>query len=165
LLADGEEVESVDLSEETDWTHTFTDLPLVDEETGEEIAYTVEEVEIAGYEVAIDGSAKEGFTVTNTEKEEKPEDPTEPEDPEEKDEGETPGKDPSKPGTPQEDGNKIPGKDPSKPEVGSGSGTDSEKSGSLLPKTATDNFNLILAGALILIIGLGVMIYRKKVHK
>src|SRR5699024_11781524 len=60
LLADGEKVEEVVLSEDTDWKHTFTDLPVVHNITDEKaIEYTVEEVEIEGYSVEITGDAKE----------------------------------------------------------------------------------------------------------
>src|SRR5699024_12765644 len=68
LLAEGEKVEEDDLSEDTDWKHTFTDLPVVHNITDEKaIEYTVEEVEIEGYSVEITGDAKEGFTIINTE--------------------------------------------------------------------------------------------------
>src|SRR5699024_11875848 len=60
LLADGETVDEVVLSKDTDWKHTFTDLPVVYDITDEKaIEYTVEEVEIEGYEVSISGNAKE----------------------------------------------------------------------------------------------------------
>src|SRR5699024_1793336 len=67
LLADGEKVDEAILSENTDWKHTFTDLPVVHDITDEKaIEYTVEEVEVEGYEVSISGNAKDGFIVTNT---------------------------------------------------------------------------------------------------
>lgn len=53
----------------TSWKHVFTELPLVDEETGENTNYTVEEVEIEGYKTSITGDAQAGFTITNTEEE------------------------------------------------------------------------------------------------
>src|SRR5699024_1323519 len=65
LLADGEEVETVDLMASEDWSHVFTDLDAFDSK-GEAIEYTVEEVEIDGYDSEITGSAEDGFTVTNT---------------------------------------------------------------------------------------------------
>ena len=64
LLANGEEVDSVDLTEEMDWTYVFAGLAEFDE-VGEPIEYTVEEVDIEGYESEITGSQEEGFTVTN----------------------------------------------------------------------------------------------------
>src|SRR5699024_7648846 len=68
LLADGEEVDSVELSEENNWQHTFSDLP-AEGSDDQVIEYTVEEVAIDGYETNITGDAKEGFVVTNTEEE------------------------------------------------------------------------------------------------
>ena len=60
LLADGEEVSSATLTAEEDWAYTFEDLPVYAD--GEEIEYTVEEVEVAeGYESEVDG-----FVITNT---------------------------------------------------------------------------------------------------
>ena len=63
-MADGEEVDSVKLSEKNDWEATFTDLPVYAD--GEAITYTVEEVEVEGYEAEITGDAENGFTITNT---------------------------------------------------------------------------------------------------
>src|SRR5699024_8721122 len=52
LLANGKEVDSIELSKENDWKHTFKDLPVVEDIEDEEvIEYTVEEVGIEGYEV------------------------------------------------------------------------------------------------------------------
>ncbi|REG26361.1 LPXTG-motif cell wall-anchored protein [Jeotgalicoccus halotolerans] len=68
LLADGERVDTVDLSAENDWKHTFTDLPTVHDITDESaIVYTVEEVAVEGFDSEITGNAKDGYTVTNTE--------------------------------------------------------------------------------------------------
>src|SRR5699024_6628457 len=60
LFANGEKVDDVDVTADSDWTYTFTDLDKYDHE-GEEITYTVEEVEIDGYETTVDG-----FDITNT---------------------------------------------------------------------------------------------------
>ena len=69
LLADGEKVDSVELSEGNDWKHTFTDLPTVHDITDEKaIEYTVEEVAVEGYRASVTGDAKEGFIITNTQK-------------------------------------------------------------------------------------------------
>src|SRR5699024_5969674 len=65
LLADGEEVESIVLSNENDWTHVFENLPVANSDGT--ITYTVEEVEIDGYDTNITGNAADGFVVTNTE--------------------------------------------------------------------------------------------------
>ncbi|MGO3264929.1 MAG: collagen-binding domain-containing protein, partial [Lactococcus lactis] len=68
LLANGEKIKDVVLSSANNWKHTFTDLPTVNDVTDEEaINYTVEEVEIEGYESSIAGSAALGFVITNTE--------------------------------------------------------------------------------------------------
>jgi len=66
LLADNVEKETIKLTEETNWKHTFTELPKYDEVTGEEINYTLVEKALEGYSSVITGSAETGFTVTNT---------------------------------------------------------------------------------------------------
>lgn len=66
LLADGKIVDEVVLSNKNNWEHTFTDLPVVNDIKDEKaIEYTVQEVAIDGYNVTIDGNAKDGFTITN----------------------------------------------------------------------------------------------------
>ena len=64
LLADGEEVGTIDLSEDNNWTHTFENLPA--NAAGEDIAYTVKELKVENYNVAISGSEEEGYTITNS---------------------------------------------------------------------------------------------------
>ncbi|MCD7950668.1 MAG: Cna B-type domain-containing protein [Erysipelotrichaceae bacterium] len=64
LYADGEEVETVTLSDENNWTYTFEDLPKYAD--GEEIEYTVGEEAIDGYTSVITGSVSEDFVITNT---------------------------------------------------------------------------------------------------
>src|SRR5699024_9520802 len=59
LLANGTKVAELEVNEDTDWTYAFTDLDKYDE-SGEEITYTIEEVEVDGYETTIDG-----FDITN----------------------------------------------------------------------------------------------------
>ena len=49
LKGDGEEVSTAILSEENEWTYTWTELPV--NAAGEEITYTVEEAAIDGYEL------------------------------------------------------------------------------------------------------------------
>ena len=46
------------------WTHEFTNLPT--HQDGEKIAYTISEDAVEGYTTAVEGNAKDGFTVTNT---------------------------------------------------------------------------------------------------
>jgi len=59
LLADGNPADSLDISAEDNWNYEFTNLPKF--EDGEEIVYTVEEEEVAGYEASY-----EGTDITNT---------------------------------------------------------------------------------------------------
>src|SRR5699024_6121696 len=60
LIADGEHVDSVKITEEDNWEYEFTDLAKYDGE-GEEINYTIEEEDVPGYTTEIDG-----YNVTNT---------------------------------------------------------------------------------------------------
>lgn len=65
LLADGQLTDqTISLNEENQWTNTFKNLP--EYKSGKKIVYTIEEVSVDGYTVAISGDAKEGFTITNT---------------------------------------------------------------------------------------------------
>src|SRR5699024_4529637 len=57
--AEGEKVDSVNVTGETDWQYSFEDVPVY--EKGEEITYTIEEVEVDGYETEIDG-----YDITNS---------------------------------------------------------------------------------------------------
>lgn len=63
LYADGQEAAAYDLSAEEDWKHTFAALPKYD--AGKEIAYTIAEDAIAGYQSEI-RSEGAGFILTNT---------------------------------------------------------------------------------------------------
>src|SRR5699024_5947945 len=75
LLANGEIVHSVEITEEDNWQFTFLNLPKY--ENGQEIEYTITEVAVEGYETSING-----YDITNTLTDvPEPEDPTEPEDP------------------------------------------------------------------------------------
>lgn len=67
LLADGQEKESIVLTEEGEWKHIFNDLPKYDRNDGHEIEYTISEDDITGYSSKVEGSAENGYTVTNTE--------------------------------------------------------------------------------------------------
>ncbi|HEY9575747.1 MAG TPA: Cna B-type domain-containing protein [Lachnospiraceae bacterium] len=66
LLADNVEKETATLTADTDWKHTFSNLPKYDENDGHEIVYTIDEVKVDGYTTGISGTAKDGFTITNT---------------------------------------------------------------------------------------------------
>ena len=64
LLANGQIEGRASLNANNEWTASFVNLPKY--AGGEEIKYTVEEVEVEGYTVKVTGSAAEGFVVTNT---------------------------------------------------------------------------------------------------
>ena len=70
LLADGTETgRELILTESSEWTGKFPNLAL--EKDGKDIAYTVEEVAVDGYEAVVTGDAEAGFIVTNTHEPEK----------------------------------------------------------------------------------------------
>ena len=54
----------VELSQANDWKASFSDLPKEDD-SGQEIVYTVSEEELAGFKTAISGSDENGFTISN----------------------------------------------------------------------------------------------------
>ena len=65
LLANGRDTgKALVLSQDNGWTGSFEELDVF--QAGEEIAYTVVEIAIDGYDTEITGSAADGFTVTNT---------------------------------------------------------------------------------------------------
>ena len=70
LLADGEETgKTVSLTENNQWKNTFEGDDLYKYAVGKEgveVVYTIKELEVAEYKVAITGTAAAGFTVTNT---------------------------------------------------------------------------------------------------
>ena len=59
LLANGEQVESIEVTAADDWAYSFTNLPKY--EAGEEIVYSITEDAVEGYETTING-----FDITNT---------------------------------------------------------------------------------------------------
>ncbi|GAB3789709.1 Cna B-type domain-containing protein [Virgibacillus kimchii] len=59
VLANGEVVQSIEVTEADDWAYTFANLPRY--EAGEEIVYSISEDEVEGYE-----STVEGYDITNT---------------------------------------------------------------------------------------------------
>ena len=64
LLANGEKHDAVILSEDNEWSYTFTNLPLYNK--GEKIDYTIIEENVPnGYVVFYEGNMKTGFTVRN----------------------------------------------------------------------------------------------------
>ena len=64
LLANGTKVQEKTVTETDNWACTFSDLPTV--QSGTEITYTVTENAVTDYETEINGTAADGFTVTNT---------------------------------------------------------------------------------------------------
>ena len=63
LKANGEKVETIELSNEEGWTYTFEELQKYAD--GEEIEYTVEEIKVEGYIAAYTGNVNDGFVITN----------------------------------------------------------------------------------------------------
>ncbi len=65
LLADGKDTgKALTLNAGNNWQGSFTELDKY--QSGKEIAYTIDEVPVTGYETVISGSASAGFAVTNT---------------------------------------------------------------------------------------------------
>src|SRR5699024_6700395 len=64
LLANGEETgKEVVLKEDNNWQDDFTELDV--KANGEDIVYTIEEVEVEGYEVVQTGTSEDGYVLTN----------------------------------------------------------------------------------------------------
>src|SRR5699024_2810131 len=151
LLQNGNEINSTKVTAKDDWKYAFTDLPAYDE-NNKAYKYTIEEVAVDGYESKVDG-----YDITNTWIDEDEEVPTDPTDPSE----------PTKPSGPTEETSKPdkPGEADEADEQVQSSTDKSDESdddkGSLLPSTATNMFNIILAGALLLVIGAGFIIFRR----
>ena len=61
-----EVVRTMKLNAENEWKGAFSGLPKYDSQTGEEIAYSLAEEPVEGYDSAVTGDAQAGFTVTNT---------------------------------------------------------------------------------------------------
>ena len=149
LLANGEKEDSIEVTADNDWTYQFTKLPAYDE-NGVAIAYSVDEVAVDSYEATING-----YDITNTfieEPEEQGKDPKDPTKPEEDPKDSKPGVDPKDPGKP--------GVDPKDPGQ-TGDTTEAGKEGSL-PDTATNTFNMMLIGGLLLLLGTGFIMFRRK---
>lgn len=65
LLANGEEVDEMDLTAAMDWTYTFEKLDKYDD-MGKLIVYTITEEEVTGYEGSVKDNEDGSFTITNT---------------------------------------------------------------------------------------------------
>ena len=66
LKADGAEVDTLTLSDDSGWKGKFSDLPMFDED-GKKISYSIDEISVDGYITTITGSAEKGFVISNTE--------------------------------------------------------------------------------------------------
>ena len=72
LLADGKVIDEQKVTMAMNWRYIFTDLD--EYKDGKLIEYSIKEVDVPeGYESSINGSVKEGFTITNTHKPTTPE--------------------------------------------------------------------------------------------
>ncbi len=63
LLANGQPVQSVTLSDENNWQYVFADVEQYQD--GQAIRYTVREADVEGYTSTVTGSMTEGYTITN----------------------------------------------------------------------------------------------------
>ena len=137
LLADDKVVGTATVAPDDNgvWRYTFIGLAKYDEKDGHEIAYTVREVPIEGYDSSVAGDAKAGFAITNVKKDEpKPPSSDEPK----KDEPQTPGTDKPKNDEPTKDKPASPGGE--EPE---------NQTGAVLPGTG-DAPTVLLAGGLVI---------------
>ena len=66
LLADGKEKIRAVLTKDSSWKDKFSNLPKYDDKDGHEIIYSISEVKVNGYNTGITGTARDGFTITNT---------------------------------------------------------------------------------------------------
>lgn len=65
LLADGTEIDSVNLTTSINWEYTFSNLPVYAKD-GRRITYTISEDIVEGYTSAIAEDDEKGFIITNT---------------------------------------------------------------------------------------------------
>lgn len=72
LLVDGYEIDSVVLDAQNDWKHVFDNMPIVENEQGQPVTYTVAEPVMDGYDTKISGNRAQGFIVSNIEAAEAP---------------------------------------------------------------------------------------------
>ncbi len=66
LLANGVPVRTMELNAGKRWSDTFTELPIMDSATEDEIVYSIEEKPVTGYTTVINGSPETGYVITNT---------------------------------------------------------------------------------------------------
>ncbi len=65
LLQNGKRIESIEITNKSDWKGIFENQPLKDSE-GNKYVYTVEEEEIKDFITSITGNTSDGFVITNT---------------------------------------------------------------------------------------------------
>lgn len=149
LFANGELVKSIVVTEGKDWSYRFTNVPR--NEAGEEIVYTITEDIVEGYETTING-----FDITNTLIKEKFDSVVDESDEQDDglvsagtvEQGDTGSSSPNNDGTTE-----LPDRTDSR---------DSNIDGNKLPNTATNMFNTLVIGAGLLILGIALIIYRRK---
>lgn len=149
LVINGEryEEEVAVLNESNNWSYSFFHIEIALDGVAHDI--TVEEEPVEGYETSISGSAENGFVITNTEiiDEEDPEDPSKPVDPEI---DPCDSQDPIAAGCPED---KVEDDDKDKTTVTVEDDDKTTPKKGTLPSTATNTFNLLLIGGLLLVIG------------
>ena len=64
LLANGELYDSIELSNQNNWSYVFENLSLYN--GGKKILYTIDEIKVDDYLVEISGNVDSGFVITNT---------------------------------------------------------------------------------------------------
>lgn len=67
LLVNEFEADTITLTADNNWSYTFQDMPVVEDENGNVMEYTVVEKNIEGYDTIISGSLLQGFVVSNIE--------------------------------------------------------------------------------------------------
>src|SRR5699024_1884484 len=66
LLANGEKVDEVEVTSDSNWEYKFTKLDKYDDQ-GKEIEYTIDEEDVEGYEKNIDGNDLTNLRIGTTE--------------------------------------------------------------------------------------------------
>ena len=66
LTADGEDAQQGILSEDNEWHAVFSDLPVYDADTGNQIIYGMREEDVPGYRVNIENTGGYAYLITNT---------------------------------------------------------------------------------------------------
>lgn len=152
LLQNGEGIDTVEVTAETDWTYSFEDLVEFDE-NGVAYAYTVKEQPVAGYTSTVDG-----YNITNTLNPAEPTEPVEPRKPTEPTKPQEPNKptEPVNPSNPGDNGNVD------KPENAEKPGSGNEFESGKLPQTGEEQFMYMIALGVLLLAAGGIVLYRQR---